>query len=386
MRGVKAVVLNTALALTAVAACVYVALDAFDSYVAARRERPLSLSAVADMTPVDRLKYLCPHAGVRIQRSLMLNPFVRGELNYWVRGVDLRKPPPKRSDEFRILLIGFGASQGPGIGSHLADLLNAAPHNPGRFINVIDLSMYGSILYQGYLALNWAGHAFRPDMIVAHTGFMEWAVPLYFEKLPGVFCGFTKFAAADMYFRRAWEMPSGMSWLQTFFPNIMTRTNLGFALKALDIDYFAERGRQGYVEHRGLRYSSLSEMFDKYTIPFFVNTLRSIKRDFLGIPVVVAWQAVENEPDEFLPFGDPRSALGVDFYERIYRTAKYQLQNYLNNDWAFVDVHGAVASDVRQIGFDPSPEAQSIIAQVIARETTSFLRPYLGNRAEKAER
>jgi len=336
-------------------------LKAVDIYVGERRERPIPSD------PIEKLKFLCPYSGFHIQRSLTLNEFAKGTLNYWLKGLDLRSPPAKAAGEFRVLLIGPRASNQFDLAKLLEVRVSRGLERTGRSVRVIDLSMYGSVLYQNYLVLNWAGHAFEPDMILAYAGFMEWVVPYYFERLPGVHCGFTTQVAANMYFARAWEIPGKLQLLNDWFPNIMTRTNVGFALKGFfDFDYFVERGREGYIVHRGLRFSGKREMFDRYAIPFFIHALKSIKRDFPGIPIVLAWQAVELAPDEFAPFGNPREVLGNDFYNGMYERAKQELNGYMNQEWFFINVHQSLTQDSRHIGFDLTEEGQVIVADAIA--------------------
>lgn len=64
-------------------------------------------------------------------------------------------------------------------------------------------------------------------------------------------------------------------------------------------------------------------MIDEY-----VNALKAIKRDFLGIPVLVVYQ--------------PTLAY-ADTYYRVFRAAATKdLKGYINDDWYFFDLQAAI--------------------------------------------
>ena len=68
----------------------------------------------------------------------------------------------------------------------------------------------------------------------------------------------------------------------------------------------------------------------------YVHALKSIKRDFQGIPMVIAFQPHMHFPPQY-----------VGYYDYLTETATRKLKNYINEKWHFFKVE----DEFREKGF-----------------------------------
>ena len=100
----------------------------------------------------------------------------------------------------------------------------------------------------------------------------------------------------------------------------------------------------------------------RQTSEFYIHALKSIKRDFEGVPIMVAWQAVA--PDELVRF----ESFGDDFYNQMFQKVRFALQGYINQKSYFVNVHRRFEKDPRPyIRTHLSDEGHVVVGDVIAR-------------------
>ncbi len=99
-----------------------------------------------------------------------------------------------------------------------------------------------------------------------------------------------------------------------------------------------------------------------------INALKSIKRDFQGIPVAVVWQAVL--PDELSRSWFARTA--PDFYERNFADLKKGLAGYVNDDWLFLDAHQHLKGRPENTGTHLGSAGQDLVARFIAEGIASW--------------
>lgn len=327
------------------------------------------------------LKSLCEAAGAGFQQSMGINRLADRSMRYWLPDVDLMNISPKEPGEYRIVLLG-------GLGDQLGDqprprsfelpklieqMVSTIPGIRNRRVRVLNFSAYGTNTYQNYLALNFAddlGQNVKPDLIVAHVGFNDWVIPYYFEQLPEVHCGYTRYVAAPMYAMRPFLFPPGLRWADSLFPNIMERTPIGSFVKNIyDPDFFIQAARDGYKRHRGIQWSDMREMMNERAIPFFISAMKSIKRDQPGVPILMVWQGAAQT--EIEAFGDPERILGKGFYKNMYSRAKSELTDYVDKEWRFIDINELAARDSRSISADPNRQMQEFIARAIATDVAA---------------
>ena len=86
------------------------------------------------------------------------------------------------------------------------------------------------------------------------------------------------------------------------------------------------------------------------------------QRDFLGIPIVVASQALTDA--QLSQLG---SELGKGWYEAFFSRSWKELRNYMNDQWIFVDTHKMMqAYPIDNTGMHLGSSGQKLVAKFIA--------------------
>lgn len=254
---------------------------------------------------------------------------------------DLDNPPPKSPNRKRVIVIGGSGAWGHGASSNSRTFprLMARQLNARRIcadvekVEIINLAANGSYTKQNAAILNQWGHKLAPDLILSFSGNNDLYAPVE-PFVPG--------------FEQVWLMAQSnlatsevgwVNWLDETLPGFMTRTKLGPALRYLAYpdqpnvfwnETFANR----------FRYANAPSV-EQGRIDSYVHGLQSIKRDFLGIPILVAYQpflfrlgkrGAAGMPDAHIPEY-------LELYERFREVTSNRLKDYMNDQWRFVDVH-----------------------------------------------
>src|SRR5262249_51379110 len=153
---------------------------------------------------------------------------------------------------------------------------------------------------QNFISLNLWAHPLKPDIILAYAGRNDLLVPFAEGN-----DGFVRFRElnqlATLHDNQAREdEPKMMQWLARRFPNLYQKSDLPLYLKEVFFsEYYKRIADARYAQRRGLPADFTccgdSRARDEATViaeRTMVRGLRSIKRDFEGIPIVLAWQAV----------------------------------------------------------------------------------------------
>jgi hypothetical protein len=256
----------------------------------------------------------------------------------------LNAPPKKAADEFRIVLIGGSGGQGWGATSNARMLYRQIPefmNREGRYkkkITLINLAMASQHTYQSFITLNRYGHELQPDLILCYCGRNDLVVPVHHEKNTDGFMLFSELNTLALATRPS-VVPPILSAVHALFPNIMDKTNIGTGLKiALGYKYLKEYALSHYKKVTNQNYSNPNETIDKLAIPMFVDAIKSIKRDFMGIPIVIAWQAIDDSERK----RHYAAGLRDGFYEEAFQRVIREVNGYMNNSWYFVDVNSSV--------------------------------------------
>jgi hypothetical protein len=251
---------------------------------------------------------------------------------------DLDNPPPKAADEFRIILTGGSGAQGWGgrtndemFYRYLETRLNrlVSPKTGLRY-RVINLAMGGAITMQNYIALNIWGHKLAPDAVISWSGGNDLFVPMMtggdgYLNYYGVASAVNPLPPE--------EDPWINRWLDANLPGIAAYTSikrlLGLSGLAAPIPTVRRQylNREGYLAARD--FAGKNTMFD-VALPTYVHALRSIKRDFQGIPMMVMFQAIDWR--QAFPFVDQE-------YDDWTGRTEAQLKGHVNNDWIFYNLH-----------------------------------------------
>ena len=298
-----------------------------------------------------------------------------GPMGFFIE-FDPASPPKKEANEFRIILIGGSGAQGWGgqknenmLYKQLENQLNNTLRDTGKYVRVINMAMAGAITYQNYIALNRWGHCLEPALILSYSGYNDFAEPVFIEGTDG-FQHFNQLNGLALAVRGS-EFPPSLRLLKNIFPNIMTKTNAGAALKIFFSSlYFQEKAKKEYAENRKISYVSHLDRLEKIAIPMYVHALESIKRDYMGVPIMVAWQAIS--PSRL---SQSEKELGYNFYNNMFETAKQRLNGYMNNRWYFINIHGMLENNPQQyIDVHLGNEGHRIVAGIIADEIEKIVR------------
>lgn len=295
---------------------------------------------------------------------------------------DPHNPPPKAQNEYRIFLIGGSRAQGFGATTNSKMMYRLLEEKLNRFIRpitrlnyrVINFAMASSITYQNFIALNQWGHRLDPDMILSYSGVNDFTVPITSE-MANSFFQFSQLNALVLATHGTNTSPSS-DFLYKLFPNIMRQTNLGVALKiALDLNYFNRLASAKYQKDTGVSGLTPKGLMEQVALPAYVDALKSIKRDFRGIPIAIVWQAMAQT--EIATF---QKLLSSDFYDAMFNKSKSSLEHYMNDKWVFANFYaktqqltGDCTAKNSCIAVHSADEGQEITANFIA----STLRPYL---------
>jgi hypothetical protein len=336
-----------------------VGLKVTDILVLARMARPLGYdrnAAELAMSAVD----IYPYDGGHTQPNFIVpgsdGALWSGDHGFFV-DLDLDRPPAKEPDELRLVLIGASGAAGWGAQSNynmvyhrLEQRFNETrPCGAGAWLRVINLAMGGSTSYQNFIALNRWGHPLAPDAILAYTGLNDLSVTLsgHLDAYPG-FPGVADLVEQSRYS----ASPAWVRWIGAYYPGIMRGTSIGVALRSIGAQHAPGAGHAkyaaGYPDPAGPRppgqteAARLAAVAESVTKPWLVHAFRSIKRDFAGTPIVLAWEAYTLPPDHGrdLSIG---AGIPMPLHSRIYadlrRTAERELAGYVDDGWHFFDTH-----------------------------------------------
>jgi len=246
--------------------------------------------------------------------------------------LDVDNPPPKKPDEFRIILIGGSSAQGWGA-QYVKDMvyqvlehqLNKDLASSHIKVTVLNLAMAGSISYQNYYALNVWGHNFDPDLILSYSGGNDLLVPVQLGSDAPMAWSAVQSYIESMHITVA--SSNFRSWAQ-WFPGIVYTTIIGRMIRFFGMSISANRVLEEYAAERDM--TNLNKALEIAT-PLYIKAFKSIKRDFDGIPIMIAFQPIDYRtlPDT--------SHLGKEYSEMIHRTIQ-ECQHYKNSDWYFVNL------------------------------------------------
>jgi hypothetical protein len=373
-------IVSWSLAMVISAGAAFGAVLIFDRLIASGFQSALPGHDNAYVERTARMLDLYPYSGWHVQANTkagQLRPDATGlgEPDLGPMGFavdfDLLNPPAKQPGEFRIVVIGGSGAQGWGAASPdqaMARLLERSLRASGRNVRVINMAMGASITYQNFIALNRFGRKLEPDLVLAYAGTNDFVVPLVHEHMTDVHYQFHQLRALTIAARGS-EFPPAIAWLRDLFPNLMTRTQLGYALKVLLYrDWLESRSLELYRAHRGGLPTDPNAFVRDVAAAQMIDALKSIKRDFEGVPIVLIWQAmapVEIEAQVRFFHG----ALAADAYQVMYETVRAGVVGYGNDRWHVTDFHSENLKKPHPLmAVHPRGEAQNILAAYVERE------------------
>jgi hypothetical protein len=267
--------------------------------------------------------------------------------------------PKKKPHEFRIILIGGSGAQGNGATrnekmfySLLEKKLNAHLSIPGLSVELINLASPGQYMASNELLLHYLGQALKPDMILMYNGANDIIQPVSAGFMPAICAPYV-----SGYLAAPYEYPTVfLKILSQNFPLLFHVHGWGpWIKKTFYSKYYAEKGLNDCLKYAGYKYPfEARASFEEVSYPSILNSMKAIKRDFCGIPIVFALQAIHDKEEVFY-----ESQLHKGVYQELYTRLSKDLSHYYNRAWYFINVH-ELANALYKEKYDPELRYDSI--------------------------
>ena len=283
-------------------------------------------------TPTMRTFDYYPFTGVHVQQYMREKgrlvwtdyykdfDVVSGEYGFFI-DFHLETPPPKDPHEIRIILTGGSGAQGWG-GRTNADMFykklplvlmeKLKKDRASCSVNVINLAMGGTHIYQNFIALNKWGHRLAPDAIISFSGHNEIVVP--FSTLSDGDAGGAT-AGSLIYATNYFSSPPWLKKMAEYLPGIVRRTRFGNIVRSAYATDYLEAWKAKYIinfhdpdagtmdDAERLKRSqkikseiTMDNLDKKISTPLYVHSLESMARDYPGIPVFAVFQPMAATP------------------------------------------------------------------------------------------
>lgn len=162
---------------------------------------------------------------------------------------------------------------------------------------------------------------------------------------------------------------------------MINNTSIGLAVRALDAKRYVSEAWRDFtgrfpplvrVPDNNQQVSLPEEL--SHVIAAYVHALKTIKRDFAGIPMFVAYQPYMARLDDrgFAGFSTDTMEDYLRLYPLFIEETRNALAGYLDDDWTFFDVHGWYGQTM--LGTRPpgdgvhlDDELQVIVGEEVAR-------------------
>ena len=336
-------------------------------------------------TPTRESTELYPYTGWHTLSDLDWSGEIFGKPGHVVSGshgfyidFDLDHPPPKQPNEVRIILTGGSAAQGFHGTSNdkmfyriLEARLNET-FGPAIRIRIINLAMASTMTYQNFIALNRWGHALDPDLILSYSGRNDMLFPNTPTDLFAPYKFETERGLSDI--ARLDLSPRWLKRAHDLFPNVITGMDyFSMIVRLLNIGTTTERDMERYnASYR----AGPSPDVHQIIIKQYVDALKSIKRDFQGIPMLIVFQ--------------PTWTYYGDFYPVFRAETIRELSGYVNDDWYFYDLQAVVQKGwlfdkifVPHDDCHASDAGHVIISDFMEPELTKVVRMLIERRSQK---
>jgi len=238
--------------------------------------------------------------------------------------------------------------------SHILEaILNEQLPDGITSVKVFNLAIAGHEATSITQVLRIFGHMVKPDLILAYVG----ANDTYQLMGSGVLENRSCKSQYDELIRKTYVFPDELGALVNLFPAIMLKYGgLSFIKsKFYSADYrlAAKEKCYGMLGLDPKSNDAVSkQIFYNISRPVFIDSFKSIKRDFCGLPIMIAWQAIHygerliyNNLTGNKITSEHRVGDGNDVYQEFYKFIKPRLAGYYNSDWFFLDADRILNSD-----------------------------------------
>jgi lysophospholipase L1-like esterase len=257
--------------------------------------------------------------------------------------------PAKAANEFRIVLLGGSGAQGHG-GRTNADMfykllekaLNEDFSAQNIQVRVINLAMAGGQAVSNMMTMRAFAHPLKPDLILAYMGANDISQVLASKS----------FAGMMRKGRIIYERPATLSapienypwyavWAVKLFPMSLQKSGIAAYFESEPQVIEWQLNDDGVTAPARIRDSN-QQVYDQLVIPGIVNSYKTIKREFCGIPVVMVRQMFSHPTDvnRFLASYGLDDYLHRPVYDDWWQKTEKALAGYMNDQWYFLDAHG----------------------------------------------
>lgn len=301
--------------------------------------------------------------------------------------------PRKKANEYRIILVGGSGAQGNGATNNekmfyslLENKLNEKLSDKDITVDVINLASPGQYAATNELLLHYWGHDLEPNLILMYNGANDIAQPALETFIPNMCAVY-----GHHYINAPYEYPNlFLKNLSQKYPFIFHVYGFGPWIKKVFYNkYYEEKGLRDCLKNAGYSYPlSGKKSFDEISYPSILKSMKAIKRDFCGIPIVFSLQAIhEGERSLY----DNWIRKGV--YQELYTRLSVDLKNYYNKDWYFINVDKIANAIYREkfdaeyrynsIGIHLDDLGQEIVANILAEHLYPIIENQLNNNQQK---
>lgn len=135
-------------------------------------------------------------------------------------------------------------------------------------------------------------------------------------------------------------------------------------------NYFYKLGKDRFKKDSRIKNISKREIFDKIIIPNTVDTLKSIKRDFMGIPIIFTLQITDKETVTHFV-----NDLGEDYYNDFFIKIKQNTFGYYNNNWFFINAHKFFENEEKPyFSTHLANEGHDFLSTFLSQQITNYLK------------
>ncbi len=305
----------------------------------------------------------------------------------FVDSIDFLNPPPKPENELRVIVIGGSGAQGQEapvperFDRKLEALLNEKLSGTKWHTRFINMAMGGSITYQNYITINRWGRPLEPDIILSYSGRNDLWVP-FIQGTDGFYLfPQLSYLTTLMDYSVDESEPAFMKLFAKYLPRIYGYTPFPFHIKDL---FFGPEYRRIAINRYRRQFGHVPmgeaggnrKSIDGIAVPLQAHALKSIKRDLLGIPIVVAWQYT-NKTD--ISGND----LTEEIYDHMFDQVRDQSLGHCNDDWLFTNTHAML----RQMA-DPAlgsahltPKGHTVVAGLLLEPMYEVLQKVIKRRS-----
>ncbi|MDC1375714.1 hypothetical protein N8311_01300 [bacterium] len=266
--------------------------------------------------------------------------------------------PKKKPNEYRILLVGGSGGQGWGAQTNeqmfhnqTEKMLNNYFENKNISVDIINLSQAGTTIFNSSEILHVYGKHLNADMIISYIGVNDISQIMNNR----IFVPDRSYGNYPSDRFTGYKGASYMNKFRSYFPTITLA--YGLQDKVSDFMGIPRVNNQSLGVFNRQHIPNVNEIdptifYKDYLVPKIVDELKSIKREFCGIPMVLVKQLWFAPPWANLFLERVRKInLNKDTaqaYDYWWEELEKKLPGYVNNEWHFLNAEKALWGQIKK--------------------------------------